>query len=550
MYMLLFLCMWIYLRRNGDRGMRIDQRKKWYQKIKYNKNFKIVSFITIILVCVVGYMMITGKNRVGEETDDNNDGNSVETIVIEAPDDPLGDLKQYVEADTDSTEIAEYDYTIQGAGTVASKKKEDKGSSSSGTDRTSGGSGYGGSSVVISGMENSVRVILTNGGDYYQSYVEFTCSTGFNVTSDGKKKTYKADEFVSLGSDNKASSIIVEPESSDGMITVSSLSKSSGTPRYHGALEITKDSSGYMIINQVDIEQYLYGVVSSEVSSSYSPEALKAMAICARGFTYRKLGSNYRGYNADLDDTTSCQVYNNFPETGNSIDAVQSTSGIVPTYNGEIINAVYFSTSCGTTTTSDQVWGGSMPYTCTRIQNTALDIPYFSDEAAFRDFMDGKTDTDVVERNLLSIGTIGLIKAIDSYRPDKGCKLSGYAAKCIENELLMTLRHEKKKAREVSIYDPIGTDKEGNEIVILDIIGSENVNVLDKMIQDDHLCLLPSCISSLLSSREREIICMRYGLDGQSPLTQKEVARLLGISRSYVSRIEKKALGKLRGCLD
>ena len=150
--------------------------------------------------------------------------------------------------------------------------------------------------------------------------------------------------------------------------------------------------------------------------------------------------------------------------------------------------------------------------------------------------------------DLLSIGTIGLIKAIDSYRPDKGCKLSGYAAKCIENELLMTLRHEKKKAREVSIYDPIGTDKEGNEIVILDIIGSENVNVLDKMIQDDHLCLLPSCISSLLSSRE--IICMRYGLDGQSPLTQKEVARMLGISRSYVSRIEKKALGKLRGCLD
>ena len=152
--------------------------------------------------------------------------------------------------------------------------------------------------------------------------------------------------------------------------------------------------------------------------------------------------------------------------------------------------------------------------------------------------------------DLLSIGTIGLIKAIDSYKPDKGCKLSGYAAKCIENELLMTLRHEKKKAREVSIYDPIGSDKEGNEIVILDIIGSENVNVLDKMIQDDHLCLLPSCISSLLSSREREIICMRYGLDGQSPLTQKEVARMLGISRSYVSRIEKKALGKLRGCLD
>ena len=153
--------------------------------------------------------------------------------------------------------------------------------------------------------------------------------------------------------------------------------------------------------------------------------------------------------------------------------------------------------------------------------------------------------------DLLSIGTIGLIKAIDSYKPDKGCKLSGYAAKCIENELLMTLRHEKKKAREVSIYDPIGTDKEGNEIVILDIIGSENVNVLDKMIQDDHLCLLPSCISSLLSSRERKrsYVCATV-LTGSHLSPKRRSARMLGISRSYVSRIEKKALGKLRGCLD
>ena len=109
--------------------------------------------------------------------------------------------------------------------------------------------------------------------------------------------------------------------------------------------------------------------------------------------------------------------------------------------------------------------------------------------------------------DLLSIGTIGLIKAIDSYKPDKGCKLSGYAAKCIENELLMTLRHEKKKAREVSIYDPIGTDKEGNEIVILDIIGSENVNVLDKMIQDDHLCLPPAYHRSSHPGRGRSYVC-------------------------------------------
>ncbi len=382
--------------------MRIDQKKKWYQKIKYNKNFKVVSFITVILVFVAGYMIITGKSKVGDDTSDADGTNVAETIVIQAPDDPTEDLVMYAVSDSDDgSDIQEFDYTIQGAGTVAAaKKKRSDTYSGNGSDRASGGSGNGGASVFITGMENSVRVILTNGGDYYQSYVEFSCSTGVKVTSDGKAKNYKAGDMVSLGSDVKASRIIVEPDSSDGVITVSSLSKTGGVPRYHGVLDITKDSSGYMVVNQVNIEQYLYGVVSSEVSSSYSMEALKAQAICARGFTYRKLGCNYRGYDADLDDTTACQVYNNFPETDSSITAVDETAGVVPTYNGEIINAVYFSTSCGTTTTSDQVWGGSMPYTCTRIQNTALDIPYFSNETAFQDFMDGKTDTDVVERNL------------------------------------------------------------------------------------------------------------------------------------------------------
>lgn len=382
--------------------MRIDQKKKWYQKIKYNKNFKVVSFITVILVFVAGYMIITGKSKVGDDTSDADGTNVAETIVIQAPDDPTEDLVMYAVSDSDDgSDIQEFDYTIQGAGTVAAaKKKRSDTYSGNGSDRASGGSGDGGASVFITGMENSVRVILTNGGDYYQSYVEFSCSTGVKVTSDGKAKNYKAGDMVSLGSDVKASRIIVEPDNSDGVITVSSLSKTGGVPRYHGVLDITKDSSGYMVVNQVNIEQYLYGVVSSEVSSSYSMEALKAQAICARGFTYRKLGCNYRGYDADLDDTTACQVYNNFPETDSSITAVDETAGVVPTYNGEIINAVYFSTSCGTTTTSDQVWGGSMPYTCTRIQNTALDIPYFSNETAFQDFMDGKTDTDVVERNL------------------------------------------------------------------------------------------------------------------------------------------------------
>lgn len=152
--------------------------------------------------------------------------------------------------------------------------------------------------------------------------------------------------------------------------------------------------------------------------------------------------------------------------------------------------------------------------------------------------------------DLISIGTIGLIKAIDTFKPDKGCKLSGYAAKCIENELLMALRQEKKKSREVSMYEPIGTDKEGNEIVIMDIISENSASPLDNMIHSDHLTALPSCITKLLTKREQKIINLRYGLGSIPPMTQKETAMLLGISRSYVSRIEKKALKKLQGCLD
>lgn len=151
---------------------------------------------------------------------------------------------------------------------------------------------------------------------------------------------------------------------------------------------------------------------------------------------------------------------------------------------------------------------------------------------------------------LLSIGTIGLIKSIDTYRPERGCRLSAYAARCIENELLMMLRQEKKKAREISIYDPIGTDKEGNEIIIMDTISAENECALNNMITYEYLNRLPGCISSVLSGRERQIIAMRYGLSGGAPLTQKEIAAKLGISRSYVSRIEKRALSKLKGCLD
>lgn len=147
--------------------------------------------------------------------------------------------------------------------------------------------------------------------------------------------------------------------------------------------------------------------------------------------------------------------------------------------------------------------------------------------------------------DLISIGTIGLIKAVNSYDNTKGSRLGTYAARCIDNELLMMLRGKKKISREVSIYEPIGVDREGNEINLLDVIESEQTDVVEKMTLTEHLKVLKQLFDKLLSEREKEIISMRYGLFGEQEITQREIGKKLGISRSYVSRIEKKALLKL-----
>ncbi len=147
--------------------------------------------------------------------------------------------------------------------------------------------------------------------------------------------------------------------------------------------------------------------------------------------------------------------------------------------------------------------------------------------------------------DLISIGTIGLIKAIDSFDAGKG-KLSTYASRCIDNELLMLLRAKKKTSREVSLYEPIGTDREGNEISLLDVIEQDQVDVIDRMEVEDKLHRLKGLITDRLSDREQEIILMRYGLLSGQEITQREIGHRLGISRSYVSRIEKRALEKLK----
>ncbi len=151
--------------------------------------------------------------------------------------------------------------------------------------------------------------------------------------------------------------------------------------------------------------------------------------------------------------------------------------------------------------------------------------------------------------DLISIGTIGLIKAINTYDSRKGNRLATYASRCIENELLMKLRQEKKIAREVSLYEPIGTDKEGNEINLMDIIRSDEDEILSELIVKEQTGRLKDIIPNVLDEKELRVISLRYGLYQDSVMTQREVAELLNISRSYVSRIEKKALLKLRSAL-
>ncbi len=155
-------------------------------------------------------------------------------------------------------------------------------------------------------------------------------------------------------------------------------------------------------------------------------------------------------------------------------------------------------------------------------------------------------NTDVDMEDLISIGTIGLIKAVISYDVTKNSKLATYAARCIDNELLMMLRARKKTSREVSLYEPIGTDREGNEINLMDILEHEQMDIIEQMETRQNIGKLQTIMNKCLNEREQQIITLRYGLLNGEEVTQRKIGEMLGISRSYISRIEKKALEKLR----
>lgn len=154
-------------------------------------------------------------------------------------------------------------------------------------------------------------------------------------------------------------------------------------------------------------------------------------------------------------------------------------------------------------------------------------------------------NTDEDMEDLISIGTIGLIKAVDTFDAGKG-RLATYACRCIENELLMMFRSRKKSSREVSLFESIGTDKEGNEISLLDVVEGQQTDVVEQMNLLDNIRQMYLFMDKILTGREKEILILRYGIYSGREMTQNEIGSRMGISRSYVSRIEKKALLKLK----
>lgn len=250
----------------------------------------------------------------------------------------------------------------------------------------------------------NIRVLINN-SDYsspYHDNVIVTSDTDFVVTYDDIVKEYKAGEKIEFrnGSEElKDDNVIVQSKSEDGKIRVTSIERQSGFPQYRGKLELARDDKGVLMVNELPVEEYLYGVVPSEMPVSYESEALKAQAICARAYAYRQMESEkYTAYGAHLDDSVSSQVYNNVAEDENAIFAVDDTYGVVPCYDGEVIEAFFFSTSCGTTSNNSSVWGGyQKPYLLDSMQTELNDLANLQAEDSFRSFIDGELGNDFLE---------------------------------------------------------------------------------------------------------------------------------------------------------
>ncbi|MBR1864887.1 MAG: SpoIID/LytB domain-containing protein [Lachnospiraceae bacterium] len=250
----------------------------------------------------------------------------------------------------------------------------------------------------------NIRVLISNSdySSYYHNGVSITSDTDFTITYGDTVREYAARDRVEIRNGNEElqnGSARITSKEEDGRITISTIERQSGSPSYRGTIELSKDDKGVLIINELPVEEYLYGVLPSEMPVSYETEALKAQAICARAYAYRQMeNESYAKYGAHLDDSIASQVYNNVEEDERAIFAVDDTYGIVPCYDNDVIEAFFFSTSCGATSNNSEVWGGNPePYLIDTMETELNDIANLGNEDSFRHFIDGELGTDFIE---------------------------------------------------------------------------------------------------------------------------------------------------------
>lgn len=324
----------------------------------------------------------------------------------------------------------------------------------------------------------NIRVILNNSeyNSYYHNNVIVTSEQPFTVSYGTTVDEHEAGDSIEFRNGSKEfanGNIKIASKEEDGKIKVTSIKRQCGSPAYRGTLELSKDDQGVMIVNELPVEQYLYGVVPSEMPVSYEKEALKAQAICARAYAYRQMESDkYTSYGAHLDDSVSSQVYNNVWEDEKAIFAVDDTYGVVPCYNDEVIEAFFFSTSCGTTSNNSVVWGGNPEaYLLDTLETEVEDFANYDTEENFRSFIDGKLGTGFIEENEpffrwnVTFTKEQLTQAINNHLYDRIEAMS-------ENILVKNARGDFEKKAIQSIGDLVNVEvtKRGSSGIILEMV--------------------------------------------------------------------------------
>lgn len=332
----------------------------------------------------------------------------------------------------------------------------------------------------------NIRVLINN-TDYTESYhnsVGITSDTAFTVSYGSTVEEHEAGDRIEYRNGSKefdGGNIKIVSKEEEGRITISSIRRQDGEPSYRGTIELQRDDKGVLVVNELPVEQYLYGVVPSEMPVSYEIEALKAQAICARAYAYRQMESDkYAEYGAHLDDSISSQVYNNVGEDERATYAVDDTYGVVPCYNGEVIEAFFFSTSCGTTSNNSVVWGGNPEaYLLDTMETELNDVANLDNEESFRDFIDGNLGTGFIEeaepffRWNVSFTKEEISEAINNHLYERIQVMPEYIlAKTSNGE------YEKKTIQSIGEVKDIKVTKRGNSGIIEEMVITGTVETI------------------------------------------------------------------------